>query len=152
MPVLAAEVVRAERVRADQHGVAIEVAAPEEGLVVAGAPTALRRVLVSLVDNALAHTPSGGRITIGIAAVGDTVRTQVRDTGTGFDPAMSDRIFERFHRGDHGSPRRFGLGLSLAHEVVTAHGGTIVAESSPGEGACFTIDLPAWHGGVSEAD
>jgi signal transduction histidine kinase len=145
---LATSVADAEQVRAEQGGVQVTVEVAGDNLRVPGVPTALRRVLASLVDNALSHTPAGGQIMIGVARVGDQVRVQVRDTGTGFDPAMSEQIFERFHRGGHGDPRRFGLGLSLAHEVLTAHDGTIVAESAPGEGACFTIDLPAWQGGV----
>jgi signal transduction histidine kinase len=101
------------------------------------------------VDNALHHTPAGGRISVELTGTERTVRARVVDTGTGFDPALAQRIFERFHRADHGDGRRYGLGLALAHEVVTAHGGTIAAESTPGTGASFTVDLPAWHAGAS---
>ncbi|MFD0524360.1 sensor histidine kinase [Paractinoplanes durhamensis] len=66
----------------------------------------------------------------------------MRDDGTGFDPADSERIFARFARG-HADHRRFGLGLALAREVITGHGGTIVASGRPGAGATFTIHLPA---------
>jgi signal transduction histidine kinase len=148
---VAREVVQAEGSRADQRGVGVSVAADVGPFVAAGTPAALRRVLVSLVDNALAHTPPGGRITVELSRAGDLVRTRVRDTGTGFDPAHSARIFERFHRIEHGDTRRFGLGLSLVREVVTAHGGMISAESTPGAGACFTVDLPAWPDGQENA-
>ncbi|HEY7225678.1 MAG TPA: HAMP domain-containing sensor histidine kinase [Micromonosporaceae bacterium] len=142
---VARAVVGAEQVRAAAQEVAIDLHTDGESFVVAGTTSALRRVFVSLVDNALHHTPSGGRITIELAANGSVIRAQVRDTGTGFDPAQSRQIFERFARGAHGDNRRFGIGLSLVHEVVTAHGGTITAESEPGVGSCFTVELPAWQ-------
>jgi signal transduction histidine kinase len=67
----------------------------------------------------------------------------VRDDGTGFDPADADRIFARFARGGHGDQRRFGLGLALAREVITGHGGTVTAWGNPGQGATFTVHLPS---------
>ncbi|WP_231956965.1 MULTISPECIES: sensor histidine kinase KdpD [unclassified Actinoplanes] len=66
----------------------------------------------------------------------------VRDDGTGFAPADAGRLFDRFARG-HGDQRRFGLGLALAREVVTGHGGVIEAVGEPGRGAVFTVRLPA---------
>ena len=112
--------------------------------VVRGREAALRRVVTALVDNALSHTPGGGHVTVELGS--QDARRQVvlivRDDGTGFDPADAERIFARFARG-HGDHRRFGLGLALAREVITGHGGTIEAWGSPGEGASFTVRLPA---------
>jgi len=111
--------------------------------MVRGREPALRRVVTALVDNALSHTPLGGHVTVELGSQ-DTPRQVVlivRDDGTGFDPADTDRIFARFARG-HGDHRRFGLGLALAREVITGHGGTIEAWGSPGDGASFTIRLP----------
>ncbi|HEY2793255.1 MAG TPA: ATP-binding protein, partial [Micromonosporaceae bacterium] len=66
------------------------------------------------------------------------------DNGSGFEQTDAEALFERFAHGDRGSGHRFGLGLALAREVVDAHRGTIWAESAPGEGARFTLQLPAW--------
>lgn len=142
---LAAEAVEAERIRAGERAVTIEVRVGPGGHVVRGVPSAIRRVLGSLLDNALAHTRS--RIWVEVA--GDPgarqVTATVRDDGAGLDPAAADRLFERFARGDHGDSRRFGLGLALVMEVVTAHGGTVTVTGDPEQGAAFTITLPAWQ-------
>ena len=146
---VAAEAAEAERVRADERGVAIEVRVGPGGHVVRGIPSAIRRVLGSLLDNAMAHTSS--RIWVEVATDPDErrVTATVRDDGAGLDPAQADRLFERFARGDHGDGRRFGLGLALVREVVAAHGGAVTATGSPDEGASFTITLPAWRPPVS---
>ena len=145
LAVLAREAAEAERIRADERAVAIEVQVAPGGHVVRGVPSAIRRVLGSLLDNALAHTRS--RIWVDVA--GDPgarrVTVTVRDNGAGLDPARADRLFERFARGDHGDGRRFGLGLALVTEVVRAHGGTVTVAGDPGRGAAFTVTLPAWQ-------
>jgi two-component system OmpR family sensor kinase len=109
---------------------------------VLGHEAALRRVLTALVDNALSHTPPGGHVRVELDTDDALVTVVVRDDGTGFDPADAERLFARFARG-HGDHRRFGLGLALAREVIVGHGGTIEAWGRPGEGAVFTIRLPA---------
>jgi signal transduction histidine kinase len=141
---LAREAAEDERVRAQERGVAIEVRVSRGGHIVRGVPSAIRRVLGSLLDNALAHTTSG--IWLEVAGDPDTrlVTATVRDDGAGLDPAQADRLFERFARGNHADSRRFGLGLALVKEVVTAHGGEVTVSGRPGEGAAFTITLPAW--------
>jgi signal transduction histidine kinase len=111
--------------------------------VVLGHQAALRRVLTALVDNALSHTPAGGHVGVELGTSGTSVTVVVRDDGTGFDPADTERLFARFARGGHSDQRRFGLGLALAREVITGHGGTIEAWGRPGHGAVFTIRLPA---------
>ncbi|WP_245665483.1 ATP-binding protein [Actinoplanes subtropicus] len=84
-----------------------------------------------LLANALSHAPPGGLITVTVRTVRDHVELAVADTGEGFDPADADRLFDRFHRGGTAGDRRFGLGLALLMEVVTSHGGTIVADACP---------------------
>ena len=113
-------------------------------LPISGAESALRRVVTALVDNAIGHTPPGGRVVVALEAPSpDTVRLSVRDSGVGFDQAEGRSLFERFSRGTAGRGQRFGIGLSLVREVVEAHGGTVSAEGRPGAGAVFTVDLPA---------
>jgi len=143
--VVAAGVVATLANRARDQGVElILVPDADEPSVVRGREAALRRVVTALVDNALSHTPAGGHVTVelGSADAPRRVVLIVRDDGTGFDPADAERIFARFARG-HGDHRRFGLGLALAREVITGHGGTIDAWGRPGQGATFTIHLPA---------
>lgn len=150
---LAGEAVAAEQARSTRLAVELRAVVPPEGVyVVRGASTALRRVLTSLIDNALGHTPPGGHITVrlGQEPSAGVVTCAVQDDGTGFDPAAAQRMFERFARGGHGDRRRFGLGLALVRETVQAHGGTVAATGAPGVGATFTVTLPAWTTAVTD--
>ncbi|MFL6071869.1 MAG: sensor histidine kinase [Mycobacteriales bacterium] len=137
--------------RAGSLGVTVSVyrepPAPH-GYRVAGVEAALRRVVTALLDNALGHTPAGGRIDLTLRYSGRldrrrTVQLTVADSGVGFDQKEADRVFERFARGSNGAGRRFGIGLALVREVVEGHGGTITAAGRPGAGASFTVTLPA---------
>ncbi|NMO57261.1 HAMP domain-containing histidine kinase [Actinoplanes sp. TBRC 11911] len=143
LAVLAAGVVTSMNDRASQLGVELVLEPdPDQPSLVRGRPTALRRVVTALVDNALSHTAAGGHVAIELRTDDGRVTMVVRDDGSGFDPADTQRIFDRFARG-HDDRHRFGLGLALAREVVTGHGGTIEAASTPGQGAVFTIRLPS---------
>jgi two-component system OmpR family sensor kinase len=113
---------------------------------VAGVQSALRRVVGALLDNAIGHTPPGGHVQVTLGRVGAHAELVVRDDGVGLDPGDTERIFQRFTRGTAGEGRRFGLGLALVREVVESHGGTIEATGRPGEGATFTVRLPAGGG------
>jgi signal transduction histidine kinase len=104
-----------------------------------------------LLDNALAHTTSRIWVEVATDPGERRVTATVRDDGAGLDPTQTRRLFERFARGDHGDGRRFGLGLALVREVVAAHGGSVTATGSPGEGATFTITLPAWRPPAEDA-
>ncbi|WP_212908698.1 HAMP domain-containing sensor histidine kinase [Streptomyces sp. TS71-3] len=145
---LAEEVCRDDQVRAGPAGLALGARVEGGPHLVAGVPSALRRAVSALVDNALAHTPPGGTVTLTVGAESDpdadgAVVLTVRDTGPGLDPRAADRLFERFVHGETGRGRRFGIGLALVREVVHGHGGTIGVEGAPGTGACFTVRLPA---------
>jgi len=141
---LAHEAVATEADRAGERRVTVHLATPDgTPIPVPGVDSALRRVVGELLANALKHTPAGGRIDVTVRRAGrDRAELVVADTGTGFDPAEADRIFDRFHRGAGAGDRRFGLGLALLNEVVTSHGGTIEANGRPGQGATFTVRLP----------
>ncbi|MFE6282302.1 sensor histidine kinase [Streptomyces sp. NPDC057877] len=127
----------AEHVR--ERGLTVRVDGPAQPLWVDGVASALRRAVGELLANAIAHTPPGGRIEVALSGTDTTVVLTVTDTGTGFDTAEAERLFRRFHRGGGG---RYGLGLALLREVVTSHGGTVVAAGGPGRGARFTLRLP----------
>ena len=142
--------------RAQQADVRLEVHSEGE-LVVAGDRDRLAQVVSNLLDNALKHTPSGGRITLTARPlVVETVKRgeppvslaeiAVSDTGEGIPPEDLSRIFERFYRGDKSrgkSGRGAGLGLAIVREIVQAHGGKIGAESVLGLGTRITLTLPS---------
>ncbi len=112
--------------------------------VVTGAPTALRRALSALVDNAVAHSHPGGRVTVQVGVADDEVRVAVIDHGDGLDPASAAQLTARFARGSQTGVggRRFGLGLALVDEVVRAHHGRLEIDGAPGVGSTFTLVLP----------
>lgn len=137
---LARSVVAEEAERTEDARLSVTVAGPPYPVFVDGVESALRRAVGELLSNAISHTPAGGRIDIVLTRAAGTVGLTVTDTGVGFDPAEAERLFERFHRGDSGG--RYGLGLALLREVLTAHGGTVTATGSPGRGARFAVELP----------
>jgi signal transduction histidine kinase len=102
------------------------------------------------LTNALRHTPSGGSIAVRGEATSAGVRLTVSDSGQGIPANDLPYIFDRFWRGDrsrsHAGGAGSGLGLAIARQLVQAHGGTIRADSPPGQGTTFTIDLPASEG------
>ncbi|GAA0571775.1 HAMP domain-containing sensor histidine kinase [Paractinoplanes ferrugineus] len=140
---VAAEVITEQAGRARNQDVTLTLDPGAGGpAVVRGHRAALRRVLTALVDNALSHTSAGGHVSVAVGREHATVTVVVRDDGTGFDPADAERLFARFARAGGSDHRRFGLGLALAREVISGHGGTIEAWGSPGQGAAFTFRLP----------
>jgi signal transduction histidine kinase len=103
----------------------------------------LERVFINLLSNATKFTDAGGKVTIGLRREAGTTLVEVRDTGVGFPPELSQRIFSRFFQTDMGKTRRYGgtgIGLSLAKDFVTLHGGQIWAESGPA-GSLFSVRL-----------
>jgi two-component system OmpR family sensor kinase len=143
------QAVAAEKERAAERAIMVELIRPAMPLVVTGIDSALRRVAGELLANALTHTPPGGRIAVTLRpASRERAELIVADTGAGFEPAEADRLFDRFYRGAGAGDRRFGLGLALLREVVTSHGGTIEAAGQPGRGAIFTVRLPIRDAGA----
>jgi two-component system OmpR family sensor kinase len=107
----------------------------------------LKQVLLNLTGNAVAFTAEAGTIDLRATRHGDRARITVADNGAGIAPADLPRLFERFYRGDKSRARRAdgggnGLGLAIARAIVEAHGGTIAAQSTLGQGTTFTIELP----------
>jgi signal transduction histidine kinase len=139
---LACEVFARLEPDAVQAGVAVELLAERPALV-HGDPARLDQAITNLAANALKHAP-GHPVTVRVGREGARVRLSVRDRGPGIAAADQARIFARFERAAPArGPGGLGLGLWIARGVVEAHGGTLSVESAPGEGATFTIDLPA---------
>jgi PAS domain S-box-containing protein len=105
-----------------------------------------RQVLLNLLDNAIKYSPSGGRIEVGLAPVGDRLRFCVKDEGLGIPAGEQERIFDKFYRLDPDQRRGIGgtgLGLYICRELVRSMHGRIWVESEPGTGTTFTFELPA---------
>ncbi|ALE06972.1 hypothetical protein AL755_18410 [Arthrobacter sp. ERGS1:01] len=106
----------------------------------------LRRAVLGLVDNALNHTPEGGRITVTTAARGGEAVIAVADTGTGISGIDRGRVFDRFARTTEpaaGGRRSYGLGLALVREIAVAAGGSIEIRSTGPDGTVMELTLPA---------
>jgi len=94
-------------------------------------PDALGRALSNLIDNAALHGPAGGHIHVSLSCEGERARLSVRDEGPGPDPAVAERLFERFWRGEEAAGRPgSGLGLAIVREVASQHGGEVEVEGS----------------------
>lgn len=109
-------------------------------------PNSLRRAILALVDNALAHTPPGGTIALATAGTPRSAVITVTDTGSGITGVERDRIFERFVRTPRvdGAPghRSFGIGLALVRDVVSGAGGTVEIAGTGPQGTTMKISLP----------
>ncbi len=102
------------------------------------------QLLVNLIDNALAHTPSGGTIMVGAGNSAGRACLWVEDTGNGIAAEHQPHVFERFYRSDAGRSRGeggVGLGLAFCKAIADAHGGELTVVSEPGHGARFEFCL-----------
>jgi signal transduction histidine kinase len=100
----------------------------------------IAQVLRNLLANAVRHTPAGGSVAVAARREGARVAVEVRDTGIGIPPDLLPRVFDRFVKGS--GTAGSGLGLAIARDLVVAHGGTISAVSSPGQGTTIRFTLP----------
>ncbi|MGV9251712.1 sensor histidine kinase [Streptomyces sp. NPDC003697] len=135
----------AHRAQAETAGVALELDAPRP-VCVSADPDRLRQVVGNLLGNALRATGAGGTVTLALRPRGERAVMEVRDTGKGIPQEDLPHLFDRFWRADPSRGRATGgsgLGLSIARQIVTDHGGTIGVRSAVGVGTTFTITLPA---------
>ena len=143
---LAAEVVRSLSAYAADHSVSLVAEeATDPAVRVVGVPTSLRRAILALVDNAIAHSPAGGEVRVTVEATAGSASLTVADHGQGVAAEDVARITRRFARSrpGEGGGRRVGLGLALVTQIVRSHHGRLLVEDTPGGGATFTISLPA---------
>lgn len=142
---LAQDVIQKFEPSASRKGVALRVDMPRKPPLLAADLTLLERVLDNLIENALRHTPSAGRIVISAETGDGQLELTVEDTGSGIAPEDLPHIFERFYRGRNGSSHGHegaGLGLAFVKRVIELHRGTVSVASTPGAGARFSIRLP----------
>ncbi len=124
-----------------EHQLALD--APDE-LWVEGVPDDLHRAALNLIENALAHTPSGTPVTVSVWGEDGSACLEVSDRGPGVPEDLRDRVFERFSRGggDTGGGTGSGLGLAIVRAVAEAHGGAVTLDDAEGGGARFVLRLP----------
>jgi signal transduction histidine kinase len=137
-------IARSYRPLAEKQNVALDVDIKSDLPALNADPDRLAQVLGNLLTNSIRYTPQGGKITLLARRDEKTITVTVSDNGYGISPEALPFIFDRFYRAD---PARTGggesgLGLAIAKSIVEAHGGTISAESQPGQGTVITMTLP----------
>ena len=119
---------------------------PSRSAPVLGDEARLRQVTANLVGNAIAHTPSGTSVRIGVGTLEGLAVFEVSDDGPGMSADQATRVFDRFYRADDGRGRvgvgGAGLGLAIVHTLVAAHQGRVEVVTAPGAGATFRVLLP----------
>lgn len=146
---LIAETARAASVLASRKSVEIS-SAPAPEILYCGDEALLRQMLLNLLDNAVKHTPPGGRVSLRLEQDGSNYLLTVADTGAGIPVEAQPHVFERFYRADkarsretNGNGAGAGLGLSIARWIAEAHGGALTLQSSNAAGTVFRVSLPA---------
>jgi signal transduction histidine kinase len=123
----------------------ISVVVEPPDLEVDGDAERVHQVVTNLLDNAVRHSPSGGRVLVKASAESAGIRFEVIDEGPGITPEEAHRVFERFYRTDSarsGSDGGTGLGLAIARWIVELHGGSIRAEQAAPSGCRMVFELP----------
>lgn len=138
---LSAEAVIMLESSAEERGVAIQLAASEP-LAARGEERAVRQILVNLIVNAIRYSPENGTIRLSFVRTAGAASVTVEDEGPGIAAGDEQRIFERFEQAQpkEGST---GLGLAISRRLARSMGGDVSLDSAPGEGARFTLTLPA---------
>ena len=132
------------RVLANEKAIQFEVVLPPD-IIVKGDKLKLRQLFISILENAVSYTPSGGRISVNAIKREDMAQINICDTGVGIPKEHMPHIFERFYRAHHareGVDVGVGLGLSIAMTIAEIHGGYIDVESEVDKGSTFHVMLP----------
>lgn len=138
---LSAEAVIMLESSAEERGVHIELESPEP-LRARGQERGAMQILVNLIVNAIRYSPEGGTVLLRFAKTSGTASVTVADEGPGIAAGDEHRIFERFERA-HTKESGTGLGLAISRRLARSMGGDVTLDSAPGEGARFTLTLPA---------
>jgi signal transduction histidine kinase len=140
------EVHEETRAEATTAGLTLEWKLQEPGTSVSGDAVRIKGAVINLIDNAIKYNRPSGSIELSATAEGDKVSIRVKDTGIGISSDDLPHLFERFFRVDKSRSREMGgsgLGLAIVKKIAEDHGGSVMAESTPGVGSTFTIILPA---------
>ena len=127
---------------AEDKNIAVETNI-EENITVIGDEAMLIRILLNLMDNAVKYGKEGGKVTLSLSQDDGFAVCSVKDDGEGIAAEDLEKIWERFYRVDASrSEEGSGLGLAMVEALTKAHGGSVAADSVPGEGSCFTVKIP----------
>ena len=115
-------------------------------VVIMGDGDRLAQVFSNLIDNALKFTPENGQVHISAEMVAKNIMIKIADTGLGIPEVDREKIFDRFYQSEtsrkYGKKKGFGLGLSIAREIIQSHYGNIWVEDNAGQGSVFVVKLP----------
>ena len=129
---------------ADSHHTNIQIA--KNGPIPLRAdPEDLQLVWTNMIENAVRHSPEGATVEVSVGRAGKGAQVVVTDHGEGISSSDLPHVFDRFYRGDRSRARAtggFGFGLAISKALIEAYGGTIRAQSTPGEGTRMTVELP----------
>ncbi|WP_223640046.1 ATP-binding protein [Corallococcus sp. EGB] len=139
---LVEQALAAQRTLAEDRGVRLSRTVSPDVETVRVDPERLQLVLGNLVANGVKHTPHDGEVSVHVSRAGTHARFEVRDTGEGIPAQEQARIFEKFYRAPGAPAGGAGLGLSIARDIVQAHGGELGVVSTPGQGSTFWFTLP----------
>lgn len=147
-----AEIVETARALAHQEGLQIDLELPEHFVEVEADPRMIDRAVSELVHNALKHSREGDTVNVRLTEEEGWVELAVRDQGAGFDPDKLPQIFQSWEKVvqiEDRTIRGVGLGLANVQRYAEVHGGSVGAETSPGEGSTFSLRLPLGTSGAT---
>lgn len=127
--------------RAKKEGIALTYDEPEQLPIIVGDKNRIRQVFINIIDNAIKYSDPGGTVTVNADDFKGSARIVVRDNGCGIKSSDLPKIKTKFYKANH-TRRGSGIGLGVADEIVTMHGGTLEVESAIGVGTTVTILLP----------
>lgn len=126
--------------QAEEKNLEFTLSMPDHEVMIDADKLKLQRVVSNLLDNAVKFTPENGRVSLSLAEEPNAVVMQIADTGVGISDADKEHIFERFFRADESRTKPGnGLGLSMVHAIILAHGASIGVTDTEGGGTTFTI-------------
>ncbi|MGN1090377.1 MAG: ATP-binding protein [Huintestinicola sp.] len=127
--------------KAKKEGIELVYTEPEELPVVYGDTNRLRQVFINVIDNAIKYSERGGLVTVTASLDSDKISIEVSDTGCGISPEDLPKVKTKFFRANH-IKRGSGIGLAVADEIITMHGGSLELFSEQGLGTSVVIELP----------
>lgn len=133
-------------VRARERGIVLDAPKDDESVPAIGEFRRVLQVLLNLVGNAIRYSPEGSQVWLRAEPDGDRARIVVADQGEGLSEEQQARVFDKFERLGRSNDGGSGLGLYISRRLARAMHGDLTVESAPGQGARFTLDLPADQG------